>query len=210
LRNFIFALLVILVVLGMAIGTSAQAKTSIDQVSLLRCAPLFGRGGIAFGETGYCEANPASWFGVGIVVGRSGIAGYEDQGASANVHDFTSGLVLVGRVPKEIKHFRFGVFLQSAYSGSHIRATYSSTYTDPTTGSPVTVQEVYRQSDRDPVLTAGLNLEYRIRNLIILTRVGKNFGDSISSNTAGGFYLAAGPMMDPVKLGRDTIRLFHH
>lgn len=189
----------------------ANGKDHTNKVPLVRCAPLFGRGGTAFGETGYCEVNPASWFGVGVLAGRSGVRGYEDQGATANMHDFSSGLVLIVRYPKEIKRFRFGIFGQAAYNGSHVRATYEGQSVDPATGNIVQVQGLFLESDRDPVTTVGANIEYRVpRGPEILFRIGRNLGDGLSSTTAGGFYLSAGPMTDPVAIGKSIGHLFKH
>ncbi len=197
----------IAIVLG-ACGMSAAARAQepSPQVSFLRCAPLFGRGGVAFGETAYCEVNVAPWFGVGALVGRSGATGYEDQGADTNVHDFSAGLVLVARDPKEIKRFRFGAFIQSVYTSSRIKAKYQESYIDPS-GNTVQAQGIYRENDSDPVVTAGANVEYRIpHGPPILFRIGKNFGSGLSVKTAGGFYFAAGPMIDPVRLAKGVSR----
>jgi hypothetical protein len=201
------------VVCGAFSGITTRAQALVEtqsKVPLMRCAPLFGRGGTAFGETGYCEANPASWFGVGVLAGRSGIRGYQDQGATANMHDFSSGLVLVIRYPKEIKRFRFGVFVQAAYNGSHVKATYQDSYVDQN-GNTVQVMGSYRQSDRDPVTTLGANIEYRVpHGPWMLFRVGKNLGDGLSSTTAGGFYVSAGPMVDPLAITKSVGHLFKH
>jgi hypothetical protein len=183
------------------------------RVPPLRCGPLFGRGGVAFGETFYCEANATQWFAIGALAGRSGVNGYEQQGATADANDFSTGLVFVGRFPKEIRRFRFGGFLQAMYTGSYIRATYRDTYPDGN-GGLVSVQGVYRRNDDDPIVTTGLNLEYRIpHGPSVLVRIGKNFGDSLAATTAGGFYFAAGPLVDPVEFakvsGRSLRKLFH-
>jgi len=196
----IFAVFVLL-----AIPVSAQ---DADRVPLFRIAPLVGRGGSAFSQTGYVEMNPASWFGIGMLVGRSGISGYQDQGANANLHDFFTDLVLVGRYPKEVHRFRFGAFIQAGYVGTHIKATYEDSYVNAA-GNTVSFQGIYRQSNRDSVVTLGPNIEYRIpHGPTMLIRAGRNFGDSISANTAHAFYLAVGPTTDPVQLGKGVGHLF--
>lgn len=189
-------------------------KEKADRVPYVRMAPLFGRGGAAFSQAGYLEVNPAPWFGAGLIVGRSGVNGYADQGAMTDVNDFSSGVVLIGRYPKAIKHIRFGAFVQSVYNGSHLRSTYTDEFSDGN-GGVVDVQGVYRASDRNPVTTAGVNLEYYIpHGPTILVRVGKNFGDGLAVNTAGGTYVVAGPLVDPVPFlrssGQTMWRFIHH
>ena len=210
-KNYIRCFCAVFLFLFFVGAANSQEK---DSVAFLRVAPLFGRGGVAISQAVYFEVNPVPWFGAGVMAGRSGVSGYQDQGATTDASDFSSGIVLVGRFPKAIKHFRFGGFVQSVYNGSHVSAQYSDTYPDGN-GGFVNVQGNYYASDRDPIVTVGANVEYYIpHGPPLLIRVGRNFGDGLAANTAGGFYFVVGPMVDPTpffkKSGKLLLLPFRH
>lgn len=159
-----------------------KAKNAIP---LLRCGAFVGRSGVAFGPSISCDANPFSWIGAYWFIGRSSIDGYQTQGVSADEANRTAGVGIVAR-PFAVKSFRFGAFAQAGYSGSHTQAFVAD-------------QLVYQASNKDPLITVGPDIEYRIpHGPWLVVRLGRNFGDQLASGTAGGFSVNGGVMFDPV------------
>ena len=81
-----------------------------------------------------------------------------------------------------------------SYYGSHIHATYFD--------SNQTVNVEYRASARDPLVTIGPEIDYKLaKGVRIAVRPGKHFGDNFAAQTAGGFSIDIGVLIDTQNAG---------
>jgi len=153
---------------------------------------LVGRDGAAFGPGVVVQGNLGrlGLYGFGSM---SRVNGYDNgDGVKANLSDYTVGFGLQYRLVR-FGRFAFSGFGQAAYYRSRVRATY----VDPDYG----VVE-YRSTDRDPLVTVGPEIDYRLTpGVRIVVRPGKNFGQSFAAQTAVGFSLNGGFMFDAEHLG---------
>jgi hypothetical protein len=71
-----------------------------------------------------------------------------------------------------------------------------ATYFDP--DHAVNVE--YRASDRDPLVTLGPEIDFKIaKGVRIAIRPGKNFGKNFAAETSGGFSIGIGALIDTEK-----------
>jgi hypothetical protein len=126
---------------------------------------------------------------------------HTSDGVKANLRDHTLGFGLEYRIVHISKRFTFGVFGQSAYYGSHVHATYFD---------PAQVVHVdYRASDRDPLVTIGPEMDCKIASGVrIAIRPGKNFGENFAAQTAGGFSINIGVVIDTQRAGTEIAKRF--
>ena len=168
-----------------------QAPSQQKAVPLFRVGVAIGRDGSAFGPGVIIEGNPIERFGVYAFAGTSRVNGYDaGDGIKANFHDRTFGFGL------EVRVYRFGRmtlggFGQAAYYGSHVHASYpdgEGGFAD------------YFESDRDPLVTIGPQLEFSGPGGIdFFVRPGKDFGSNFAAETVGGFSLNGGILFDPLQ-----------
>jgi hypothetical protein len=155
---------------------------------------LVGRDGVAFGPGILLQGN----------LGRLGLYGFAgtssttshrtSDGVKVNLHDRTLGFGVQYRIAPIGKHFAISGFGQAAYYGSHVHATYF----DP--DHAVTVD--YRASDRDPLVTVGPEIDYKIaKGVRIAVRPGKSFGKNFAAETVGGFSINIGIVVDTQSAG---------
>ena len=173
---------------------NAQAGSSISQPPLIETGLLVGRDGAAFGPGVIVQFNywRLGLYGFG---GTSSVRGYQaGDGISADFYDRTLGFGVQGKI-RRIGKFTFGGFAQAAYYGSHVHATYFD---------PVYAKQVgYRESDRDPLVSIGPEIDYEpVRGIRIVVRPGKDFGDNFAANTAHGFSINGGVLFDSQRAGR--------
>ena len=153
-----------------------------------------GREGGAFGKEVLLQGNLGR-LGLYGFAGSSSISGYAAGGGiKANLSDHTLGFGAQYRIVSFGKRFTVSAFCQAAYYGSHVHATYFD--------ADNRVNEDYRSSDRDPLVTIGPEIDYRIVNgLRIAVRPGKNFGQNIAAQTVGGVSIDVGVLVDTQKAG---------
>jgi hypothetical protein len=98
------------------------------------------------------------------------------------------------RILRMGKHFAISGFGQAAYFGSHVHATYF----DP----DLAVNVDYRDSDRDPLVTVGPEIDYILaKGVRIAIRPGKNFGKNFAAETVGGLSINVGVLIDAQSAG---------
>jgi hypothetical protein len=155
---------------------------------------LVGRDGVTFGPGILLQGN--LWrLGLYGFAGTSSISGYSTSDeVKANLHDRTLGFGVQYRIARINKRFTIGAFAQAAYYGSHVHATYF----DPAYATNVE----YRASDRDPLVTIGPEIDFKIvKGVRIAIRPGKNFGSNFAAETAGGFSINVGVLIDAQSAG---------
>lgn len=155
---------------------------------------LVGRDGVAFGPGILLQGNLRR-LGLYGFAGTSRISGYSTgDGVKASLRDRTLGFGIQYRIANINKRFAIGIFGQAAYYGSHVHATYY----DP--GFAVNVE--YRTSDRDPLVTVGPELDFKIaKGVRIAIRPGKNFGSNFAAETGGGFSINMGVLINAESAG---------
>lgn len=80
-----------------------------------------------------------------------------------------------------------------------------ATYFDPDQA----VNVDYRASDRDPLVTVGPEIDYKIaKGIRIGIRPGKNFGKNFAAETAGGFSINIGVFIDTQSAGINIAKGF--
>lgn len=137
-------------------------------------------------------------FGIYGFAGQSSVNGYKAQGAIASFSDGTYGVGTVYRAA-HWRRFTFGGFVQADYYGSKVRATYFDEQYQTTV--------MYRQSNRDPLVTIGPEIDYRLgKGVSFLMRPGKDFGKSLAATTFGGFSIYGGVLFDAQGIARGTAK----
>jgi hypothetical protein len=155
---------------------------------------LAGRDGVAFGPGILLQGNLGR-LGLYGFAGTSSITGYStSDGVTANLRDRTLGFGIQYRILRMGKHFAISGFGQAAYFGSHVHATYF----DP----DLAVKVDYRDSDRDPLVTVGPEIDYILaKGIRIAIRPGKNFGKNFAAETVGGLSINVGVLVDAHSAG---------
>jgi len=155
---------------------------------------LVGRDGVAFGPGILLQGNLRR-LGLYGFAGTSSITGYStSDGVTANLRDRTLGFGIQYRIVHLGKHFAISGFGQAAYFGSHVHATYF----DP----DQSVNVDYRESDRDPLVTVGPEIDYILaKGVRIAIRPGKNFGKNFAAETVGGLSINIGVLIDAQSAG---------
>jgi len=155
---------------------------------------LAGRDGVAFGPGVILQGNLGR-LGLYGFAGTSSITGYStSDGVKANLRDRTLGFGIQYRILRMGKHFALSGFAQAAYFGSHVHATYF----DPDHA----VNVDYRESDRDPLVTLGPEIDYTVaKGVRIAVRPGKNFGENFAAETVGGLSINIGVLIDAQSAG---------
>jgi hypothetical protein len=174
---------------------NGNAMNSVEsEAPPIEAGVLAGRDGVAFGPGILLQGNLRR-LGLYGFAGRSSITGYSaSEGVKASLRDRTLGFGVQYRIARIGKHFAISGFGQAAYYGSHVHATYF----DP--DHAVTVD--YRASDRDPLVTVGPEIDYKIaKGIRIAVRPGKNFGKNFAAETAGGFSINIGVFIDTQSAG---------
>jgi hypothetical protein len=161
---------------------------------------LGGRDGVSFGPGVVLQGN-LGLLGLYGFAGTSSMSDTTSEGIRANLRDHTLGFGIQYRVAHIGRHFTIGVFGQSAYYGSHVHATYFD---------PAHVEHVvYHASDRDPLVTIGPEIDYRIsKGVRIAVRPGKHFGENLAAQTAGGFSIDIGVLIDAQRAGINIAKQF--
>jgi hypothetical protein len=149
---------------------------------------LYGRDGVSLGPGAILQGT----------LGRLGLYGFagtssygysSSNGLRANLRDRTLGFGVQYRIARLGRHFSINAFGEAAYYGSHIHATYFE--------PDHTVTAEYRESDRDPLVTIGPEIDYKIaEGFRVAMRPGKDFGHSFAAQTAGGFSIRVGVLID--------------
>jgi len=162
---------------------------------------LVGRDGVAFGPGIILQGNLGR-LGLYGFAGTSSITGYStSDGVKADLRDRTLGFGIQYRILRMGKHFAISGFGQAAYFGSHVHATYF----DP----DLAVNVDYRDSDRDPLVTVGPEIDYMIaKGVRIAIRPGKNFGKNFAAETVGGLSINVGVLIDAQSAGLNIARGF--
>jgi hypothetical protein len=155
---------------------------------------LAGRDGVAFGPGIILQGNLGR-LGLYGFAGTSSITGYStSDGVKADLRDRTLGFGIQYRILLMRKHFAISGFGQAAYFGSHVHATYF----DP----DLAVNVDYRDSDRDPLVTVGPEIDYILaKGVRIAIRPGKNFGKNFAAETVGGLSINVGVLIDARSAG---------
>jgi hypothetical protein len=155
---------------------------------------LVGRDGVAFGPGIILQGNLGR-LGLYGFAGTSSITGYStSDGVKADLRDRTLGFGIQYRILRMGKHFAISGFGQAAYFGSHVHATYF----DP----DLAVNVDYRDSDRDPLVTVGPEVDYILaKGVRIAVRPGKNFGKNFAAETVGGLSINIGVLIDAQSAG---------
>jgi len=155
---------------------------------------LAGRDGVAFGPGIILQGNLGR-LGLYGFAGTSSITGYStSDGVKANLRDRTLGFGIQYRILRIGKHFALSGFGQAAYFGSHVHATYF----DP----DLAVKVDYRESDRDPLVTVGPEIDYILaKGVRIAIRPEKNFGQNFAAETVGGLSINIGVLIDAQSAG---------
>ena len=150
---------------------------------------LVGRDGVAFGPGILLQGNLRR-LGLYGFAGTSSITDYStSDGVKANLRDRTLGFGVQYRIARLGKRFVISGFGQAAYFGSHVHATYF----DP----DIAVNLEYRDSDRDPLVTVGPEIDYILaKGVRIAVRPGKNFGKNFAAETVGGLSINVGVLID--------------
>lgn len=148
-----------------------------------------GRDGASLGPSILLQGNvgPVELFGF---AGRSSISNYNaGEGVKASLSDRTLGFGVACRVVRVGRKIYLGLFGEAAYYGSQVRASYF----DPNYG----VQVQYRASNKDPLITIGPELNWRVtRRVSVFVRPGRDFGDNLAASTAKGFSINGGVKVD--------------
>ena len=162
---------------------------------------LAGRDGVAFGPGIILQGNLGR-LGLYGFAGTSSITGYStSDGVKANLRDRTLGFGIQYRIVRMGKRFAISGFGQAAYFGSHVHATYF----DPDQA----VNVDYRESDRDPLVTVGPEIDYILaKGVRIAIRPGKNFGKNFAAETVGGLSINIGVLVDAQSAGIHIARGF--
>jgi len=192
-----------MVVAGMCrIGSAETMNASAAnpmRAPMVECGVLVGRDGAAFGPGLTCQGN-VKRLGFYIFAGQSKVNGYQTgDGVTANFSDRTLGFGIDARIFR-LNRFVFGVFGQAAYYGSAVHATYF----DP----DYEVNVDYRTSDRDPLITVGPEIRFRIfKGISAMIRPGKDFGDNFAATTADGISINGGVLVDARVVGTGVMQL---
>ena len=168
---------------------------SVDpEAPLIEVGVLAGRDGVAFGPGIILQGNLGR-LGLYGFAGTSSITGYStSDGVKADLRDRTLGFGIQYRILRMGKHFAISGFGQAAYFGSHVHATYF----DP----DLAVNVDYRDSDRDPLVTIGPEIDYILaKGVRIAIRPGKNFGKNFAAETVGGLSINIGVLIDAQSAG---------
>jgi len=167
---------------------SAFAQQTQNSIPFFRFGAFEGRPGVAIGPTFYTEVNPASWMGAYALVGDSKISGYKTQGVDAHAKDLSAGMGFVVRAP-QIKRMRFGGFFQTQYADTDVGASFPNG-----SGGIAT----YRQSSHACLMSAGMHFEVRtVHGVSLVIRPGRDFIGGLAASQGGGFYFAAGLVVNP-------------
>jgi hypothetical protein len=187
--------------LAAACMNGAAINSVESEAPPIEAGVLVGRDGVAFGPGILLQGNLRR-LGLYGFAGTSSITGYRtSDGVKADLRDHTLGFGVQYRIARIGKHFAISGFGQAAYYGSHVHATYF----DP--DRAVTVD--YRASDRDPLVTVGPEIDYTIaKGVRIAVRPGKNFGKNFAAETAGGFSINIGVLIDTQSAGINIAKGF--
>jgi hypothetical protein len=169
-------------------------KSVVPEAPPIEFGVLAGRDGVAFGPGIILQGNLGR-LGLYGFAGTSSITGYStSDGVKANLRDRTLGFGIQYRIVRVGKHFAISGFGQAAYFGSHVHATYF----DP----DLAVNVDYRDSDRDPLVTVGPEIDYILaKGVHIAVRPGKNFGKNFAAETVGGLSINIGVLVDAQSAG---------
>jgi hypothetical protein len=169
-------------------------KSVESEAPSIEAGVLAGRDGVAFGPGLVLQGNLRR-LGLYGFAGTSSITGYStSNGVKANLRDRTLGFGIQYRIVRIGKHFAISGFGQAAYFGSHVHATYF----DPDHA----VNVDYRESDRDPLVTVGPEIDYKIaKGVRIAVRPGKNFGKNFAAETVGGLSINIVVLIDTKSAG---------
>lgn len=180
--------------LATACLNDAAAKSVEHEPPPIEVGALVGRDGVAFGPGILLQGNFRR-LGLYGFAGTSSVSGYSaSDGVKAEFQDRTLGFGVQYRIARTGKQFAISAFGQAAYYGSHVHATYF----DPDHG----VNVVYHSSDRDPLVTVGPEIDFKIvKGVRIAVRPGKNFGETFAAKTAGGFSINIGVLIDTQRAG---------
>ena len=180
--------------LAAACMNGVATKSPEPELPPIEVGILAGRDGISFGPGVLLQGNLGR-LGLYGFAGTSSISGYSaGDGVKANLRDRTLGFGVQYRIASVGRHFSIGAFGQAAYYGSHIQATYFD--------SNQTVNVEYRASARDPLVTIGPEIDYKLaKGVRIAVRPGKHFGDNFAAQTAGGFSIDIGVLIDTQNAG---------
>ena len=179
---------------------SGTAMNSVQsETPPIEAGVLAGRDGVAFGPGILLQGNLGR-LGLYGFAGTSRITGYStSNGIKANLRDRTLGFGVQYRIARIGKHFAISGFGQAAYYGSHVHATYF----DPDHA----VNVDYRASDRDPLVTVGPEIDYKIaKGVRFAVRPGKNFGKNFAAETVGGFSINIGVLIDTQSAGINIVK----
>ena len=176
-------------------------KSVEPQAPPIEIGVLVGRDGVAFGPGIILQGNLGR-LGLYGFAGTSSITGYStSDGVKANLRDRTLGFGIQYRILRMGKHFVISGFGQAAYFGSHVHATYF----DP----DLAVNVDYRDSDRDPLVTVGPEIDYILaKGVRIAIRPGKNFGKNFAAETIGGLSINVGVLIDAQSAGLNIAKGF--
>ena len=185
---------------ALACMNDAVKQSSKPEEPHIEAGVLIGRDGVSFGPGAILQGTVGR---VGLYgfAGTSSIGYSSTNGVRANLRDRTLGFGIQYRVARLGRHFSIGAFSEAAYYGSHIQASYFE---------PVhKLTEEYRASDRDPLVTVGPEIDYKItEGLRIAMRPGKDFGENFAAQTAGGFSIKVGVLIDTHDAGLHIARGF--
>jgi hypothetical protein len=161
---------------------------------------LLGREGAAFGPQVLLQGN-LGFLGLYGFAGRSSVSGYTSgDGIRADFSDRVLGFGIACRLLR-ISRFTLGAFSQAAYYGSHVKASYRD-------GSGVST--VYRESERNPLVTLGAEVDYRVMHgITIFFPPGKDFGKNFAATTAGGFSFNGGRRVSILIIAKGVGKIFH-
>jgi len=177
-----------------ALVNDPPLKSVVPEAPPIEVGVLAGRDGVAFGPGIILQGNLGR-LGLYGFAGTSSITDYStSDGVKANLRDRTLGFGVQYRILRVGKHFVISGFGQAAYFGSHVHATYF----DPDQA----VNVDYRESDRDPLVTVGPEVDYILaKGVRIAIRPGKNFGKNFAAETVGGLSINVGVLIDAQSAG---------
>ena len=179
-------------ILAAACMNDSTMNSVQPEAPAIEAGVLAGRDGVAFGPGILLQGN-LQRLGLYGLAGTSSIHSTSD-GVKVNLRDRTLGFGVQYRIASVGRHFSIGAFGQAAYYGSHIHATYFD--------SNQTVNVEYRASARDPLVTIGPEIDYKLaKGVRIAVRPGKHFGDNFAAQTAGGFSIDIGVLIDTQNAG---------
>jgi hypothetical protein len=187
--------------LAVACMNGPAVKSPESELPPIEVGMLAGRDGVAFGPGIVLQGN-LQRLGLYGFAGISSISAYSTgDGARANLRDRTVGFGLQYRIARIGKRFAIGAFGQAAYYSSHVHATYF----DP----DHTANVDYRASDRDPLVTIGPEIDYKVaKGVRLAIRPGKHFGKNFAAQRVGGFSINVGVLVDAHSTATNVAKAF--